>query len=181
VDLGWCIGTSLWTIFEHFLQTTDRHRVEGAVHLYRHIYRDGPMFEYTVYDGVMEALHTLQAYGVRLVVATAKVHEYAREVIGLSPIARYISHVYGSEMDGTNVEKRDLIRHVLHEERISPEEAVMVGDRHHDVDGARANGVPAIAVAYGYGNRDEWSRADALISSPHELVSTVRSLSVSAR
>ncbi len=181
VDLRWCIGSSLWAIFEHFLQTTDRHRLEGAVAMYRHIYRDGPMFEYTVYDGVIEALHTLSAYGVRQVIATAKVHEYAREVIGTSPINNYISHVYGSELDGTNVEKRDLIRHILHEEQVTPDQVLMIGDRHHDVDGACANGVAAIAAAYGYGHVAEWSRAAAIINSPRELVSTIRSLSVMAR
>jgi phosphoglycolate phosphatase-like HAD superfamily hydrolase/esterase/lipase len=115
-DLSWCLGASLWNIFERYLETTDRHVIERAVVVYRHIYRDGPMFEFSVYDGVVETLDTLRRDGARIVVATAKAHEYAREVIASAPFAGMIEHVYGSELDGTNVEKRDLIRHVLRED-----------------------------------------------------------------
>jgi len=180
-DLTWCIGASLWTIFEHYLETTDRPVIEGAVSTYRHIYRDGPMFEYTVYDGIVEALDTLQRDGARLLVATAKAHEYAREVIATSPFARLIHHVYGSELDGTNVEKRDLIRHVLRQEGVAADQALMVGDRHHDIDGAIANGVSAIGVTYGYGAADELVRAAATIHAPTELVPAIVNLAAEAR
>ena len=180
-DLSWCIGTSLWDIFGKYLGADDQHHIEGAVVRYRHIYRDGPMFEYTMYDGVVDALDTLKHDGARLVVATAKAHEYAREVIATAPFARYIDHVYGSELDGTNVYKSDLIRHVLREERVAADQALMVGDRHHDIDGANANGVAAIAAAYGYGQLDEFERASAVINAPRELVPAVVNLSVESR
>jgi phosphoglycolate phosphatase len=180
-DLSWCIGSSLWEIFGRYLETDDQHRIEGAVARYRHIYRDGPMFEYTMYDGVVDMLDTLQRDGSRLVVATAKAHEYAREVIATAPFSRFISHVYGSELDGTNVQKKDLIRHVLREEHVGADQAVMVGDRHHDIHGAIANGVAAIAAAYGYGSADEHVRATAIIRSPRELVPAIVDLHVESR
>lgn len=180
-DLSWCIGTSLWDIFEKYLETDDKHRIEGAVIRYRHIYRDGPMFEFTMYDGIVETLDTLARDGAKLVIATAKAHEYAREVIATAPFAHLIQHVYGSELDGTNVYKSDLIRHVLREEHVSADQAVMVGDRHHDIDGAVANGVSAIAAAYGYGSRDEYERAAAVIDAPRDLVPTIVDLAVESR
>ncbi len=175
-DLRWCIGAPLYSIFGHFLQTSNRSRIDGAVSLYRHIYRDGPMFEFTVYDGVMQSLTYLHHQGVRLAVATAKVHEYAREVINTAPFAGLMSHVYGSELDGTNVEKRDLIRHILHTEAVAPDEVLMVGDRHHDIDGACANGVAAIAAAYGYGDAHEFTRASAIIDHAGALVHAIGNL-----
>lgn len=180
-DLSWCIGASLWAIFERYLETTDRPVIEGAVSTYRHIYRDGPMFEYTVYDGIVETLDTLRKDGARLVVATAKAHEYAREIISTAPFSDMIAHVYGSELDGTNVEKRDLIRHVLREEQVNADQAVMVGDRHHDIDGATANGVPGIAVTYGYGSPEEWARAAAVVDTPPQLVPAIVDLVAEAR
>lgn len=180
-DLSWCIGSSLWKIFEHYLETTNREVLDHAVATYRHIYRDGPMFEYTVYPGVVDALAELHRLGARIVVATAKAHEYAREVISTSPFASSIHHVYGSELDGTNVEKQDLIRHVLRTEGRASHEAIMVGDRHHDIQGAVANGVPCIAVAYGYGSVDEFTYADATITHAHNLVSTITRLHAQER
>ena len=180
-DLSWCIGSSLWKIFEHYLQTTEREVIEHAVATYRHIYRDGPMFEYTVYPGVVDALASLRTMGARVVVATAKAHEYAREVIATSPFAASIHHVYGSELDGTNVEKQDLIRHVLRTENIASHQAVMIGDRHHDIHGAVANGVPAIAVHYGYGTLEEFVHASATVDHADELVATIQRLHAQER
>jgi phosphoglycolate phosphatase len=104
------------------------------------------MFEYDIYEGVAETLSHLTASGMRVAVATAKAHEYAREVIDASVLRNSIHHVYGSELDGTNVEKRDLLRHILAVEGTPVHDVIMIGDRHHDIDGARANGVANIGV-----------------------------------
>jgi phosphoglycolate phosphatase len=176
VDLTAHIGASLWKIFEHYLGTTDKHVLDGAVAKYRHIYRDGPMFEYDVYDGVTAALQALRADGARVVVATAKAHEYAREVVSAGPLANLIDHVYGSELDGRNVEKRDLIAHVLRTESVTSDHAVMVGDRHHDIDGAAHHGMRSVGVLYGYGSRDELHGATRLVESAHDLPTTIREL-----
>ena len=180
-DFTWCIGASPWKIFEHYLATTDRHRLESAVAAYRHIYRDGPMFEYDIYDGVLQTLRGLKEQGVRVAIATAKVHEYAREIIAVSELAQHIDHVYGSELDGRNVEKRDLLRMILTEERTNASDVVMIGDRHHDIDGALANGVAAIAVTYGYGSHEELAHAHACVAHASELVSATAALVVAAR
>lgn len=180
-DFTWCLGASLWKIFEHYLQTSDRAKLEHAVATYRHIYRDGPMFEYDVYDGVSDMLAELYASGARIAVATAKAHEYAREVIEASTLQNCIHHVYGSELDGTNVEKRDLLRHVLHHEQIGADSVVMIGDRHHDIDGARANGVANVGVLYGYGSREELAHADVCVSHAHDVVSAISTLEPPSR
>ncbi len=175
-DFTWCIGASLWKIFEHYLGTSDRIALEAAVARYRHIYRDGPMFEYDVYDGVLNALTELKQQGARIAIATAKVHEYAREIISVSPFAPFIDHVYGSELDGRNVEKRDLVRYILREERADPANVVMVGDRHHDIDGAKANGCASVGVLYGYGSQEELGYADVLVPHAAFLVPAIASL-----
>lgn len=180
-DFTWCIGASLWKIFEHYLETKDRTRLEGAVAAYRHIYRDGPMFEYDIYVGVVPMLAALKAKGTRIAIATAKVHEYAREIISVSDFAAHIDHVYGSELDGRNVEKRDLIRMILHEEHVAAAEVVMIGDRHHDIDGALANGVGAIGVRYGYGSQDELAHAHALVDHAAGIPEVITSLVVPER
>lgn len=170
------IGASLWHIFEHYLHTTDQHVLDAAVAKYRHIYRDGPMFEYSVYDGVLDALQALRHQQVRVVIATAKAHEYAREVVMTGALAPHIHHVYGSELDGRNVEKADLIRHVLDVEQVAAAQAVMVGDRHHDINGASANGVSSIGVLYGYGTLEELHKATRLVDVATELPGVIADL-----
>lgn len=180
-DFTWCLGASLWKIFEHYLQTTDKVKLEHAVATYRHIYRDGPMFEYDIYDGVVDTLSSLTASGCRIAIATAKAHEYAREVIEASSLHQYINHVYGSELDGTNVEKRDLLRHVLSQEATASSDVVMIGDRNHDIDGARANGVANIGVLYGYGTAEEIAHADALVDHASAIVDAIAQLETPSR
>lgn len=180
-DLSWCIGSSLWKIFESYLQTTDRHRIEGAVAMFRHIYRDGPMFEYSVYPGVMDVMTALHQQGVRMVLATAKAHEQAREVVASTPFAHLLHHVYGSELNGHNTEKADLIKHALLSEGTGAEHAIMVGDRHHDINGAVANGVASIAAAYGYGKPEEHIHASAIIAQAADLPLAIENLLSIAR
>jgi phosphoglycolate phosphatase-like HAD superfamily hydrolase len=65
--------------------------------------------------------------------------------LGLSQLFRA---VYGSELDGSKAAKGDLIAHVLRAESLSPSETLMIGDRAHDVFGAKANGVFSIGVLW---------------------------------
>ena len=72
-------------------------------------------------------------------------------------------------------DKARLIAAVLRIERLDPNDCTMVGDRSHDVIGARANGLRAIGVLWGYGSRDELAAAgaDALVATPGDLVNSV--------
>ncbi len=179
-DFTWCIGSSLWDIYKHYLDTSDGQRLDYAVALYREIYRSGPMFDYHVYDGIEWAMAELVNRGYRLVLATAKAREYAAHVVASSSFASMLHHVYGSELDGTNVHKADLIAHVLRSEDVAPERAVMIGDRHHDVDGAAANRVAGIGVTYGYGHPQEFAAAYAVVDHPHDLPDVIASIIASS-
>lgn len=80
--------------------------------------------------------------------------------------------VIGSELDGTRVEKGDVIKFVLSKiEGYDPNKIVMVGDRKFDVVGAQDNGIAVIGVSYGYGSADELVEAK-----PNYIVNTVREL-----
>ena len=73
-------------------------------------------------------------------------------------------------MSGTDAEKRRLIRRVLDRSSLGALETCVVGDRMHDVRGARANGVKCIGVLWGYGSAEELRQAapDHLVSSMSE-------------
>lgn len=60
---------------------------------------------------------------------------------------------------------------MLEQEHLSPDEAVMVGDRHHDIIGAKANGLRSAGALWGYGSREELSacKPDILVDTPTVL------------
>ena len=87
-------------------------------------------------------------------------------------LAKYFDLVVGSHLDGTRVEKSEIVATALSGvSGVLPDRAVMVGDRMHDVHGARVNGIDAIAVTYGYGTREELNAA-----SPTSLADSVEEL-----
>ena len=63
--------------------------------------------------------------------------------------------IYGSELDGTRTNKVELIAHLMNEQGLDPAQTLMIGDRKHDLIGARDNGMDAAAVGYGFGSFEE--------------------------
>jgi phosphoglycolate phosphatase len=166
-----CVGPPLQDSFAELLESEDEILLGEAIRLYRERFKPVGMFENSVYPDVPEGLATLRAQGHRLWVATSKPHVFAREIVEHFGLAGFFERVHGSELSGVNVDKGDLIRHVLAEEAISPEQAWMVGDRMHDVIGARRNGVEAIGVLWGYGSEEELRAA-----APRRIVATMAEL-----
>ena len=92
--------------------------------------------------------------------------------VGCDPFSRACT----ATLDGERTEKGALIRHVLESDGLSPRTVVMVGDRVHDVVGARENGVACVAVRWGYGSREELDAAepDGIVGTMEELVAHLR-------
>ncbi len=146
-ELLWCIGPPLADSFAKLLGSDGSNEVERALTLYRERFGETGMFENELYDGIPELLSILTQAGHRLFVATSKPSVFARPILvhfGLDP---WFDAIQGSELDGTNTAKADLLRTLVVEKNLEPGETVMIGDRRHDVEGARANGIAAIAVA----------------------------------
>lgn len=77
-------------------------------------------------------------------------------------------------MAETRVKKGDVVRYVLEESGIpEKKEAVMVGDREHDILGAKENGLDSVGVLFGYGDREELEQAEAdwIVETVEELKS----------
>ena len=170
-----CVGPPLTDTFARLLDTRDEPAIAEALRLYRDRFVATGMFENAVFPGVPAGLGRLRAAGHRLWVATSKPRVYAREIVAHFSLAPFFAGVYGPELDLTNHDKRDLIALLLAREGLHPAAAVMVGDRRHDIEGARANGVAALAVAWGYGSPDELraARPDAMVESMDELCAWV--------
>jgi phosphoglycolate phosphatase len=149
------VGPPLQGTFALLLESAEEADVAEAIRLYRERFVITGMFENALYPGVREGLERLRSAGHRLWVATSKPDVYARRILEHFGIADAFAGVYGPDLAGRNHDKRDLIRELLSRERLPPGAACMVGDRALDVQGARANGVSAVAVLWGFGTAEE--------------------------
>jgi len=177
-SLRWCIGPPLKGAFLRLLDTMDEQLADEAVRLYRERYMATGKFENSIIDGIPEALEALRGDGFQLFVATSKLASYAGDILDHFGLRQYFSALYGSQADGAHAEKEYLICNLLAVESLPPDRAVMIGDRSHDVVGAKANGVPAIGVLWGFGDREELAGAGALriAASPVELPAMTRGI-----
>ena len=151
---------------EQFRKVFSLSEEEGRrmVALYREYYGEKGIFENRVYDGVPEMLDTLQKAGIRILMATSKPEKYAKLIADHFDFAKYFELIGGACMDGTRTVKEEVIEYVLETCGISEEEreyTVMVGDRSHDIIGAKKCGLHSIGVLYGYGSREELEMSGA--------------------
>jgi phosphoglycolate phosphatase len=137
-------------------------RLPAVIEAYRESYGAGGMFDTSVYAGVREVLAMLYVSGVRLAVATSKPEHYATPIIEHLGLSEFFETVGGDELDGSLRTKALVIEKVL--ARLGspdPDDVVMIGDRAHDVLGAREHGIACIGAGWGYGMPGELERAGA--------------------
>ncbi|WP_108518559.1 HAD family hydrolase [Bradyrhizobium algeriense] len=158
-ELTWCIGPPLRASFVRLLGAETS--ADLAVTYYRERFSDVGLYENGVYDGIGEVLTSLCASGHRLFVATSKPHVFAQRIIDHFGLRDHFERVFGSELDGTRVDKSHLLEYALKEASVDPAKTLMIGDRSHDMVGAKNNGMKGIGVLYGYGSRDELLEAGA--------------------
>ncbi|KQY20681.1 haloacid dehalogenase [Cellulomonas sp. Root485] len=137
-------------------------RVDEVITAYREDFGVTGMYDATVYDGVPELLADLRAAGCRLVVATSKPEPFAVPICadrGLTPL---LDGVFGAPLDESGT-KADVIARALAAEPEPATSALMVGDREHDVHGARENGLDCVGVTWGYAAPGELAAAGAVV------------------
>ncbi len=171
IDLTFVIGPPMNDVMPRVLALYGDDRVEAGVDAYRHHYGVSGLFENSVYSGIPEAMDALIAAGCTLYVATSKRRDFAVRILDHFGLSSRLKGIYGA-VPGEGIDhKPELIAHVLKREGILAAEAMMVGDREYDVRGAKANGVRAVGVLWGYGTRAELEAAgaDALVAAPGDL------------
>lgn len=168
------IGPPLHTSFQRYYGMDEAQSIE-AVRQFRVYYNDIGILENLVYDGVPEMLAELKKCGLRLVLATSKPEAAAIRVMRHFGLDEFVPDIVGGTDDPSRNTKGKVIGYALKTFDIDPAGALMVGDREHDVLGARENGIPCVGITYGYGDRPELEGAGALavFDSPAELVDFV--------
>lgn len=158
----------------------DRQTAEDAVKYYRERYSVKGIFENRPYPQIPELLEELKEKGFQNVVASSKPELYVKRILEHYDISKYFVQVAGATMDGQRSQKADVIEEALKRIGIGDRrgQVIMIGDREHDVLGARQAGIDCISVTYGYGTIDELEKAEPLriVSSVNELRNTIMEL-----
>ena len=144
---------------------------ERALAFYREYFAPKGIFENAVIQGIPELLSKLGEQGKRLFVATSKPEPFAVQILEHFSLNGYFEGIYGSTMDETRNKKDAVIAYALEVSGVDKVDTVMVGDRHHDIDGAKKNGMRSVGVLFGYGSRAELegAGADAIAATVDEL------------
>ena len=168
------IGPPLKESFQKYYQFDDA-QAEAAIEKYRERFRDTGIFENKLYDGIPQMLNALNSQGMFMAVASSKPTEFVRRILDHFGIGKYFKVVVGSELDGTRVQKEEVIQEALKQLfgnwPVEKTKVYMIGDRCYDVEGARKVGVECVGVTYGYGSMEELREAkcDYIVRSVEEL------------
>jgi phosphoglycolate phosphatase len=155
------IGPPLRDSFQKYHGLSEE-EADAAVVKYREYFTVTGIFENEVYEGMEALLAKLVKAGKKLIVATSKPEVFARRILEHFNLEHYFSDICGATLDNARGTKEEVIRYALEKNGIIDySSVVMVGDRRHDVEGAKSVGIASIGVLYGFGSREELEKAGA--------------------
>ena len=165
------IGPPLIQSFMEFYNMSEED-ARKAVAVYRERFSTVGLFENFPYPGIADMLAELKAQGKILAVASSKPTIYVRRILEKFELAPYFDVVEGSNLDGTRVDKKEVIAEVLSQlDNPSADDLLMIGDRKFDVIGARETGFGCVGVRFGFAAPDELEQSGAVY-----IADTVRDL-----
>lgn len=150
--------------------------ITTAVMYFREYFEEKGLYENSVYEGVPELLETLYSKGKKIILATSKPEKFAVIILKHFDLYKYFSEICGATLDEKRTLKNEVIEYTLKKANVNNfDNVVMVGDRHHDIDGARLNNIKSIGVLYGFGDYKELSnaRADFIVNDTKELLNVL--------
>lgn len=176
-DLYPLIGPSLSFGFASLLEVEpDDPEVAACIDAYRSVYASVSLRDTPAYPGVHEALDTIAAAAPerRLGVATSKPRAFAEPLLDALGLRSRFEVVAAPELD-LHVESKTVTVGAALDALGHDGPATMVGDRHVDMEAARAYGLRAVGVTWGFGTADELrsAGADVLVATPADLPAAV--------
>ncbi len=172
------IGPPLTESFMKYFALSEQQARE-AVDIYREYFSVKGLFENVPYSGISSMLTTLRNMGITLLVASSKPEIYVRQILDHFDLSQFFAYAAGSELNHKRIDKHEVIEYALQSCGIvDRHRCIMVGDRCHDVIGARQSSLSCVGVTYGYGSHKELSEAGAafIVSSVSDLTTLLTHL-----
>ena len=172
------IGPPLKDSFMNFYNFSEGDALK-AITYYREYFSTNGLYENTVYENFEDMLIALKNDGKSLIIATSKPTVFAEKILEHFNLKKYFDFISGSNLDNTRTKKADVISYALKQQMINNmSEIIMIGDREHDIIGAKALNIESIGVLHGYGSYEELSSsgADYIVKDVSELKSLLLTL-----
>ena len=149
-DLRKCVGPTLMHSFQTYFHLSEED-ARRATALYRERYAREGIWENEPIEGAAETLKALKEGGYRLAMATSKPGFFASQISKKFGFSEYFDEEVGSGLDEKTLPtKSDVIAEAIKRLGAEKEECLMVGDRKHDAEGAKNNGVDCALLKIGY-------------------------------
>lgn len=171
-ELNKFIGPPLKDSFKEYYNF-DEDKAQLGLVKYREYFADKGIYENKLYYGIPELLEVLKKNNKKIVLATSKPEVYARQILQYFKIDKYFDFAAGADFEETRVNKGDVIKYALQEANITDlSKVIMVGDREHDIIGAKENNIKSVGVLYGFGDVIELTqaRAEYIVKDTEELL-----------
>jgi phosphoglycolate phosphatase len=165
------VGEGVRVLVSRVLDTTNEADIDVACGVLVEYYRQWPCEKAFLYDGVADMLRTLRASGIKTAVASNKPHPLTDLTLRKMGVAELIDFIHGESEQFPRKPAPDLLRHIMAQAGVLPEQTVMVGDSFVDVQFAHAAGVRCLGVAYGQHTARDMAGfgAFAVAGSPDEI------------
>ena len=147
-------------------------KVIEMIESYREYFNIYGWRENELYEGIHEMLTSLKNSGYTLVVATGKPEGIANKILKRFDLTKYFVFIGGATEDESRHRKADILKYVLDNVGAKAEDAILVGDRKFDAEGANALGADSVGVSWGHGSAEELENAGftVIVNSPEEIV-----------
>ncbi|MFT4230271.1 MAG: HAD hydrolase-like protein [Microbacterium sp.] len=167
-ELSHWIGPPMFDSFQAQLGLSPADAAD-AVSFYRELGRkEGYVSGARLYPGIAQLLHDVHAAGIPQAIASSKPENQVIALLEHFDLTPYFNAVVGASADERTLSsKADIVGEALRRLRVTGAETgrpVLVGDRHHDVEGGAEHGVPVIFARWGFSWPHEAEGAQASVA-----------------
>ena len=131
------------------------------VQKFRERYTNTGIYECELYNGIKQLLINLKDDGMKIGIASSKPQVFVETLLNKFAIAKYFDSVCATSFAADCESKQNIIARCLKELETEPKDALMVGDRFYDIDGAKADMVDGAGALWGYGSKFEFIECGA--------------------
>jgi len=156
-ELQWIVGPPIKESIEKLLLEQGKvEQLETTHKAFRQAYDSNGFMQYSAYKGAQELINDLKKH-YQLFIASSKPQPGPSKIIKCLDLEDHFTGVYGALLDEKIKTKTDVLNLLFSKNNIATSETLMIGDRYHDLEGAKNCNISAIGVTWGYGSRKELS------------------------